>query len=117
MLNKRGQNTVEYAILIALVIGAAVAMQTYVKRSVQGGVKYTVDKLNDKDGQGTVGTGQYEPYYLESSYTSQQEEYKDTEETKLGGEVVRTFGVDAAKKTIRYGTQTTKDTSKQPKDE
>jgi Flp pilus assembly pilin Flp len=117
MFNKKGQNTAEYAILVALVIAAAVAMQTYVKRSFQGGVKYTVDKLNDKDGQGTAGTGQYEPYYLESSYTSQQEAYKDTEETKLGGETIRSFGVDGAKKTVRYGTQTIKAPTIQPADE
>jgi len=61
MLKRKGQNTVEYAILFALVIAAAIAMQTYVKRSFQGGVKFTVDKLR----QDTNGNTQYEPYYLE----------------------------------------------------
>lgn len=85
MLSRKGQNTAEYAILIALVIAAAVAMQTYVKRSVQGGVKYTVDKLKDK-------TGQYEPYYLESEYTTTQQTFQESEETKEDGEVERKFG-------------------------
>lgn len=43
MFNKRGQNTAEYAILIALVIGAAVAMQTYVKGGLQGRVRDAID--------------------------------------------------------------------------
>lgn len=90
MLNRRGQNTAEYAILIALVIAAAVAMQTYVKRSVQGGVKYTVDKLKDK-------TGQYEPYYLQSEYDTTQKAFQDIEETKAGGQVERTFAGEEGK--------------------
>ena len=41
--NRKGQNTAEYAILIGLVVASAVAMQTLVKRSVQGKVKDVVD--------------------------------------------------------------------------
>ncbi|MFH1191183.1 MAG: hypothetical protein V1670_03195 [Candidatus Omnitrophota bacterium] len=35
MLNRKGQNTAEYAILIALVIAVAVGTQTYIKRGLQ----------------------------------------------------------------------------------
>ena len=106
MLNRKGQNTAEYAILIALVIAAAVAMQTYVKRSVQGGVKYTVDRLKS----GNTGTGQYEPYYLESEYEITQGAFQDTEETKEGGGVERIFAGNEGKGekvTTRGGYQTT----------
>jgi uncharacterized protein (UPF0333 family) len=34
-LNKRGQNLVEYAIVVAVVLAAMMAMSTYVFRSVQ----------------------------------------------------------------------------------
>lgn len=34
----RGQSTAEYAIVIALVLGAAIAMQTFVRRTIQGRV-------------------------------------------------------------------------------
>jgi hypothetical protein len=105
ILNRKGQNTAEYAILIALVVAVAVAMQTYVKRSMQGGVKYTVDKLK-KSG----GTGQYEPYYLESQYNTTQQAYQETEETKLGGGVERTFagaGGSGEKTSTRAGYQKT----------
>ncbi|MDP3732183.1 MAG: hypothetical protein Q8R31_04040 [Candidatus Omnitrophota bacterium] len=110
MLNRRGQNTAEYAILIALVVAAAVAMQTYVKRSVQGGVKYTVDKLQRVDAAGNKGLQQYEPEYLSSQYTGTQKAYQETEETKLGGGTERTFageGGAGSKVSTREGYQKT----------
>ncbi len=70
---RRGQSTAEYAILIGVVIGALVAMQTYVKRGAQGRIKAVVDSYT----AGSVGSGQiavtntrtqYEPYYLESNF-------------------------------------------------
>ncbi len=67
---KKAQSTAEYAILIALVVGAVAAMQVYVKRGIQGRIKDVVDHTG---GAGEVGgasfsfsTGQYEPYYLAS---------------------------------------------------
>ncbi len=104
-LNKKAQTTAEYAILIALVIAAAVAMQTYVKRGLSGGVKFAVDKMQ-KPGD-AYNTGQYEPYYLRSGYTTTVGQYVDTEETLAGGEVERTFG---AKTTERPGFQITTST-------
>jgi len=47
-MNKKGQNTAEYAILIGLVIAGAFAMQTYVKRGVQGRVHDASDRYYDK---------------------------------------------------------------------
>lgn len=106
--NKKGQNTAEYAILIALVVAAAVAMQTYVKRSMQGGIKFAVDKVKKSD----TRTGQYEPYYLESKYDVTQSAYKDTVQTEEGGKVTRTMGVGEAKHTTtRSGKETFRDTS------
>jgi uncharacterized protein (UPF0333 family) len=105
MFNRKGQNTAEYAVLIALVIGAAIAMQTYVKRAWQGGVKFSVDKLR----QNATSSRQYEPYYLESKYETTAAAYTganaDTEETKTGGGVERVFG---SKTTTRSGKQTIK---------
>jgi Flp pilus assembly pilin Flp len=98
---KKGQSTAEYAILVALVVAAAVAMQTYLKRNLQGGMKFVVD-------QSTKTTKQYEPYYLESSYNTTIGAYTDTEETKQGGEVDRVIG---SKAITRSGSQTIKDTT------
>jgi hypothetical protein len=71
MFNRKGQNVLEYSILIALVVGAAVAMQTYVKRGLQGRVKDAVDHVgtgSDVGGSNLAFTGaQYEPYYVQSN--------------------------------------------------
>lgn len=74
----KAQTTAEYAILIALVVGAAMAMQIYVKRGLQGRVKDVVDHTGSG---GVVGSdtdtlefsaSQYEPYYLTSEANTQQ---------------------------------------------
>jgi hypothetical protein len=71
--SRRGQNIAEYSILIAIVIGAAVAMQVYVKRGMQGRVKNAVDYkgLSGTEMVGDTGlqftTSQYEPDYSESA--------------------------------------------------
>lgn len=73
----RGQNVAEYAILIALVVGAVIAMQKFAQRGLQArmrdATKYMVDKTNDEMGGG-YGTGQYEPYYQDSSFDSTRDE-------------------------------------------
>ena len=101
----KGQSTAEYAIVIALVIAAVTAMQVYVKRSLQGGVKFTVDKLK-KD------TGQYEPYYSASGYATNVEPYEETEQTKEGGEVKRTLAEKGDEQvTTRHGRSFIRDTA------
>ena len=99
---KKGQNTAEYAILIAIIIGAAIAMQTYVKRGLQRGISFAVNNLSS----GESGTeAQYEPDYLVSEYqTTEKAHVQSIDETKQGGEVIRTFG----NKTVeRAGSQIT----------
>ncbi len=109
ILRRKGQSTAEYAIIIALVIGAAVAMQTYTKRSMQSGVKYAVDKLQKEKDDKSIG--QYEPYYLESGYNTTTGAYTNTETTLEGGAVNRTIG---NKTTTREGVQKVKDVGAQP---
>lgn len=100
---KTGQGTAEYAILIALVVAAAMAIQTYVKRGLQAGIKYTVDKSTK-----TAGTQQYEPYYLQSNYTTTRAASTTTEEVKAIGDIERT---SASGITARSGTQVTRNTT------
>ncbi len=99
-MKNNAQNTAEFAAIIAIVIGAAIAMQTYVRRGYQEGVRYAVEKMQ-RQGANT----QVEPYYLESNFTVTRPTYKETEETKLGGEVIRDFSIGGGKKTIRKGYQ------------
>lgn len=63
----KGQSTAEYAILIALVVAAIIAMQKYAQRALQARVRdaaqYMVGQTN------TIGNSyQYEPYYLTTNY-------------------------------------------------
>lgn len=108
--NKRGQNTAEYAVVIALVVGAAVAMQTYVKRNVQAGVKYTVDKLG-KTGDKT--STPYEPYYLQSDMNTTTGSYLEIVDNREGGGITRSFGNmgGGTKDTTTQGSQVTLDTT------
>lgn len=81
---KRGQNTAEYAIIIALVIGAVMAMQTYTKRGLQarqydatneyvGSLQSTFSahdaELGSNPNAVMAAGGQYEPEELRSHMT------------------------------------------------
>lgn len=96
MLSRRGQNIAEYSILIALVVAAAVAMQTYVKRGLQGRVKGAVDARGKVEVEGvnlfTDDNKQYEPYYAESD--AKQYSTKDLNEGwEVNGKIARS-GID-----------------------
>ena len=45
-LNRRAQSTLEYAILIAIVVAACAAMTTYVYRAVQANLKTVEEQIN-----------------------------------------------------------------------
>lgn len=82
MRKQKGQNIAEYSILIALIIAAAVAMQVYVKRGMQGRIADAVD-YNPGVTEGTTtynwATKQYEPYYLDSNaVVSSDRTYQET---------------------------------------
>lgn len=46
--NKRGQSTLEYALLIAAVIAALIMMQIYLKRGVGGKLKANIDDIGEQ---------------------------------------------------------------------
>lgn len=47
-LFRRGQSTVEYVVLITVIVGVLIAMGTYFKRGVQGRWKSAVDDFGDQ---------------------------------------------------------------------
>jgi len=56
-LNKKGQSTLEYAIIIAVVVAALLAMQVYIKRGLQGKLRQASDDIGDQFSPGyTTGT-------------------------------------------------------------
>ncbi len=77
MKNKKGQNTAEYALLIALVVAGIIAMQQYAQRALQARVRDA--SVYMKTQTNTIGVSvQYEPYYQQSNY----DVTRDTTESK-----------------------------------
>lgn len=46
--NKKAQSTLEYAIIIAVVVGTLLAIQVYVKRGIEGRARSSVDNIGDQ---------------------------------------------------------------------
>ena len=63
MLKRKGQSTLEYAIIIAVVIAGLLAMQHYVKRGYEGRLKGASDDMGE----------QFDPGYYNASYNTTQE--------------------------------------------
>lgn len=51
---KKGQSTLEYAILIIIIIGALVSIQVYVKRGIQGRLKGAADDIGEQFSPGNT---------------------------------------------------------------
>ena len=55
LLNKvKGQSTLEYAVLVIIVIGALLTIQVYIKRGVQGKLKSSADDIGDQFSPGNT---------------------------------------------------------------
>lgn len=52
--NLKAQSTLEYAILVVIIIGVLLAMQVYIKRGLQGRLKSSTDDIGE---QYSVGEG------------------------------------------------------------
>ncbi|MFC1631561.1 hypothetical protein ACFL2I_03300 [Candidatus Omnitrophota bacterium] len=72
LYDRKGQSTGEYALVFAIILGAIVAMQTYVKRGMQGRVKDGTDYMASETSD--IGTTeQYDPYYYRSQYDTRRD--------------------------------------------
>jgi len=103
----RAQSTAEYVVVLGLMVGVVIAMQTYVKRSLQGRIRDVTDTVdNEAAVPGANDTPdnlrvvpsfqpgrQYEPYYLSSKFDTQRES-EETEAMALGGKVDRNLKKD-----------------------
>jgi hypothetical protein len=52
--SRRGQSTLEYAILIVIVMGALVAINFYIKRGLQGRLRQATDDIGDQFSPGNT---------------------------------------------------------------
>ena len=80
----KGQSTAEYAVVIAIVLGAVIGMQTFVKRGLQARYKVAADAMASVKGTNDLASfnsnlSQYEPYYAEQNIvTARSENYNET---------------------------------------
>lgn len=51
---KKAQSTLEYAVLIIIVIGALLSIQTYIKRGIQGRLRQASDDIGDQYSAGNM---------------------------------------------------------------
>ncbi len=56
LCNKRGQSTLEYAVLIIIVIAALLSIQVYIKRGVQGRLKSSADDIGEQYSVGNTNS-------------------------------------------------------------
>ena len=99
--NRKGQNTAEYALLIALVVAGIVAMQQYAQRALQARVRDASVYMAGSSNGVLNSTVQYEPYYQKSDYTVAK---TDTENKRLAR---GTVAMDSQNDKSRLGNQTT----------
>ncbi len=52
--SKKAQATLEYAIIIAVIVAALVAMNTYMKRGISGKMKESADSIGDQYSPGNT---------------------------------------------------------------
>ncbi|MFA5272198.1 MAG: hypothetical protein WC412_07695 [Candidatus Omnitrophota bacterium] len=64
---KTAQAVLEYSLLIAVIVGAAIAMQVYIKRSMQGQIQLSGDQVGDQ--YVVADTKNHELYRSEASVT------------------------------------------------
>jgi Flp pilus assembly pilin Flp len=98
--NKKAQNTLEYAILISLVVAGIVAMQTYAQRALQARVRDASSYLANQTGA-LGNTLQYEPYYLSTNYAIE----RDESETQILDNVTTLQQVNSTRKRAAGGFQ------------
>jgi hypothetical protein len=98
---RKGQSTAEYAIVIGLVIAAAVGMQVYVKRSIQGKIKDATEYAQPGVDMGGIGnTKQYEPLYATNTGMESNRDATEIADTSTGGGISRTIvGEDVSTRT------------------
>ncbi len=79
----KGQSTVEYAVLIVVVIGALLAMQQYLKRGLSGSVKSSSDQIGEQFSPGNVN---YYRSVVTSSHTNEISQQGSAESRMLNPE-------------------------------
>ena len=64
---KKAQSTVEYAILIIIIIGALLTIQVYIKRGIQGRLRTASDDIGEQFSPGNTNVYQHVSMHSEST--------------------------------------------------
>ena len=83
-LNKRknkGQSTLEYAVLIIIIIGALLSIQVYIKRGIQGRLKSATDDIGDQFSPGNTYVNKHTVTNAQETQSSNQATGSRTELT------------------------------------
>ena len=91
MLNRKGQSTLEYALIIAVVVGGLLLMQHYVKRGYAGRLKSASDEMGEQYDP-TAYTGNFA--VSQTSQTHQEVKDKATTTQYVGDQVNSRTGSD-----------------------
>jgi len=88
MLNRKGQSTLEYAIVVAIIVAGLLAMQFYIKRGWEGKLKAASDNMGE----------QFDPGFYTANFqiTSTQAQSAD----QLGGVTTTAHTADATNNKI-----------------
>lgn len=97
--NTRAQTSLEYAVIIAVIVAALITMQAYIKRGIQGKLRAAADELGQQyDPGNTTGDITIE---LSSDVTTQVESEEEEGERKTTTTVTTNSQVER-----RYGDET-----------
>ncbi len=94
---KKGQSTLEYAIIIAVVIAGLIAMQFYIKRGQQGRLRQATDDMGKQfDPLNTTGstTSSYTSNSNENIAAGQTSSTSASTQNKTGNETVSALSSD-----------------------
>jgi len=92
--NRRAQSTVEYAVLAAVVVGALLVMQIYMKRGFSGKLKEATDRVGEQF------TPQTATYSIQKGFTGAR-----SETTAAVGTIATTIDSAAPDKQTRTGSE------------
>lgn len=69
---RKAQSTLEYAVLIIIVIGALLSIQMYIKRGVQGRLRQASDDIGDQYSVGNMNMTRVTKFHSHTSETYNQ---------------------------------------------
>lgn len=94
--SRLGQSTLEYAVVIVIVIAAALAMQIYMKRGIQGKLRAATDDIGgqyvpgQRDANYTVSTLSHRNEIVSTDGGSKSKLLNDEKQTRHGRETLTT---------------------------